>query len=156
MSMVVKDSNIMDEEIISFLRLQTNMTIAVAENNFPYCANCFYAFYKNENLLVFKSKPETIHVTIALKNRNVAGTIIPDSLNKSRIQGIQFTGYFLKPERKLFSSAKNTYYKKFPFAMVIPGELWAIELLTIKFTDSKAGFGKKMEWKREINSALVK
>ena len=148
---VIEKTMVMDEKIISFLKSQTNITLAVSENNIPNCANCFYAFSEKENLLIFKSKPETSHIKMALKNNKVAGTIIPDSLDKKRIQGIQFTGKFFQPMRELFSSAQNIYYKKFPYALVISGELWAIELHTIKFTDNKLGFGKKLEWKKSEN-----
>lgn len=138
----------MDERIISFIQAQTNMTIAVYENNIPYCANCFYALSEKENLLIFKSKPETNHIQMALKNKNVAGTIVPDSLNKTRIQGIQFSGIFFIPEGKDRSSANDIYYGKYPFAISISGEIWAIEIQSIKFTDNKFGFGKRLIWER--------
>ncbi len=153
MNDVIENLAVMDEKISSFLKSQTNMTLAVSENNIPYCANCFYAFSEKENLLIFKSKPETTHLKFALKNNKVAGTIIPDSLDKKRIQGVQFTGKFFQPKRELFSSAQNIYYKKFPYALIVSGELWAIELHSIKFTDNKLGFGKRMEWKKELNSS---
>jgi uncharacterized protein YhbP (UPF0306 family) len=147
MNEITETVEAMDEKIVAFLHSQTNMTIAVSDDNSPYCANCFYAFSEKENLLFFKSKPETTHIKIALKNNNIAGTILPNSMDKTRIQGIQFTGKFIQLDDDFFSSAKLIYYKKFPFAMPISGELWAIELVSIKFTDNKLGFGKRLEWK---------
>lgn len=118
----------MDKRIISFLQAHTTLTIAVSENDIPYCANCFYAYYESENLLLFKSKAETNHIRIALKNKNVAGTIVPDSPDKTRIQGVQFTGIFIQPEGNSLVRAKNIYYKKYPFAKFTNGIIWAIEL----------------------------
>ena len=148
MNDTIETTEVIDENIIAFLNSQTNMTIAVSDDDSPYCANCFYAFSKKENLLFFKSKPETNHIKLAIQSSNIAGTILPDSMDKTRIQGIQFTGRFIQLDYDFFSSAKLIYYKNFPFAMPIAGELWAIELLTIKFTDNKLGFGKRIEWKK--------
>ncbi|HLG34588.1 MAG TPA: hypothetical protein VI757_06865 [Bacteroidia bacterium] len=143
---------VMDERIISFLHAHTNLTIAVSENNIPYCANCFYAYSEKENLLIFKSKLETNHIRIALNNYYVSGTIVPDSLDKTRIQGIQFTALFIQPAMKVLTLARKIYYKKYPFAVGISGNIWAIELRTIKFTDNRLGFGKRLEWKGSENN----
>jgi hypothetical protein len=144
-----KEKNEMDERIRSFLSAQTNLTLAVSENDHPYCANCFYAFADKKNFLVFKSKPDTIHIALALKNDRVAGTITPDALDKTRIQGIQFTGKISRAAGEDLTTAKNAYYKKYPFALAFAGELWTIELNSIKFTDNKLGFGKKLEWRKD-------
>jgi uncharacterized protein YhbP (UPF0306 family) len=145
----VKEKNEMDERIRSFLAAQTNLTLAVSENDHPYCANCFYAFADKKNLLIFKSKPETTHIVLALKNDCVAGTITPDALDKTRIQGIQFTGKISQATGENLITAKNAYYKKYPFALTFAGDLWAIELHFLKFTDNKLGFGKKLEWRKD-------
>ena len=146
----MKEKNEIDERILSFLSEHTNLTLAVSENDHPYCANCFYSFSKKRNLLIFKSNPETTHITIALKNDKVAGTITPDKLDKTRIQGIQFIGKILHAKGDNLITAKNSYYKKYPFAIAFSGELWVIELHSIKFTDNKLGFGKKLGWKKII------
>lgn len=145
----VESENILDERIMSFLSSQTNFTLAVSDNNKPYCANCFYAYDVERNRLVFKSKPETTHISIALKNPHVAGTITPDALDKTRIQGIQFSGMIVRALEDQPEAAKTVYYKKYPFALVITGELWVIRLQNLKFTDNKLGFGKKLNWKNK-------
>ena len=145
----MKDSLEIDERIISFFKLHTNLTLAVSENDSPYCANCFYSFAEKKNLLIFKSNLDTTHISIALKNDKVAGTIIPDSLDKIRIQGVQFTGKISQAKEDDLTTAKNSYYKKYPFAIAFAGELWTIELHSIKFTDNKFGFGKKLLWSKD-------
>jgi hypothetical protein len=125
------------------------LTLAVSENDSPYCANCFYSFAEKKNLLIFKSNLETTHIEIALRNHKVAGTIIPDKLDKTRIQGVQFTGEICHAKGDNLTTAKNSYYKKYPFAIAFAGELWTIELHSIKFTDNKLGFGKKLAWRKD-------
>lgn len=138
----------MNERIISFLRKNTNLTLATSADNVPYCANCFYAYEEQHDLLIFKSSPDTNHIRQALQNRAVAGSITPDKLDAAKIQGVQFHGEFLEPENERLDSLRKTYYKKYPFAMAFPGSIWVIELTAIKMTDNTLGFGKKIEWKR--------
>ena len=145
----MNESKIVDERIISFIDSNTNLTLAVSENNKPYCANCFYAFDKENLFLVFKSKLSTNNIEIALKNSSVAGTIVPDSLDKLHVKGIQFTGKVKQADGENLSAAKKIYYLKYPFAMALPGELWIIELHTLKYTDNTLGFGKRLEWVKE-------
>jgi uncharacterized protein len=143
-----ENNNELDGRISSFLLSQTNFTLAVSENNKPYCANCFYAYDLESNRLIFKSKLETTHIVKALKNNCVAGTITPDLLDKTRIQGIQFEGVFFQVSGEKPDKAKSIYYKKYPFALTISGELWVIELGAIKFTDNIMGFGKNINWRK--------
>ena len=140
----------MEKIIESFLEKQKNLTFCTAKDNAPYCANCFYAFENENNLLVFKSDSNTQHIINALSNEKVAGTILPDIGKTGTIKGIQFTGNFIIPENDLKEKAKKKYYKKFPFASVVPGELWVIELTSIKMTDNTLGFGKKLHWEKTV------
>ena len=140
------ESKLVDERIVSFLKGNTNLTLATCSANIPYCADCFYVYEEKRNLLIFKSKPETYHIKQAKENRSVAGSITPDRLNAARIQGIQFCGSFLEPGKELEDPLKKAYYKKYPFALSFPGNIWAIELDYIKMTDNTLGFGNKIEW----------
>lgn len=137
-----------NERIISFLKQNTNLTIATCLNNIPHCANCFYSYDDERNILVFKSKSETEHIMQALENNLVAGSITPDKLDATKIQGIQFRGKFFEPKNEPLEILKRIYYKKYPFAMAFAGNIWAIELTYIKMTDNTLGFGKKIEWKK--------
>ena len=137
-----------NERIISFLKQNTNLTIATSGNNIPYCANCFFAYVEENNILIFKSKRETMHIKQALVNNNVAGSITPDKLDSTKIQGIQFQGIFIEPKNELLELLKKVYYKKYPFAFTFAGDIWAIDITYIKMTDNTLGFGKKIEWKK--------
>ncbi len=132
-----------DERITDFIFSHTCLTLAVAENNVPYCASCFYVYVPGMNILVIKSKKSTAHIRRALLNPRVAGAIVPDSLDMKRVQGIQFSGILFNLQESSCDAA-SMYYRKYPFAIAVPGELWGIELSSIKFTDHRLGFGKKL------------
>ena len=140
----------MDKKIQTFLVQERNLTICTAVDNIPYCANCFYSLIKEDNFLVIKSESSTKHISDALLNDKIAGTIVPDITKTGTIKGIQFTGKFIVPTNELLEKAKKEYYLKYPFSLVIPGDLWVIELLSIKMTDNTLGYGKKLHWQKEI------
>lgn len=138
----------MDKRMSSFIQEQKNLTFCTAVNNEPYCANCFYAFISEENVLVFKSSDTTQHILNALANNSVAGTIVPDLRKVGEIKGVQFAGEFSAASGDMLARAKTSYYTKNPMALVMKGELWCIRLTSVKFTDNTLGFGSKLSWER--------
>ncbi|EDM38568.1 hypothetical protein PBAL39_20885 [Pedobacter sp. BAL39] len=159
---MIENSLNMHEAISDFLQSQTVMTMATAIMDEPYCAPCFFAYNATHQVLVFKSDRETNHVKNALSNAQVAGSVLPDQLVKGRVRGLQFSGVLMNianpenpsaaaevhpPEAYItLADAKKSYYKKYPFALAIPGVIWIIRLHWIKFTDNTLGFGKKRIW----------
>ncbi len=138
------------EDILHFIKKQTAATIScMDENKRPYCFSAFYAWDEENYCLIYKSSAETKHSQLLLHNRYVAGTILPDKLNKLLVQGIQFEGVLLRSDDLLAKGASSSYHKRHPLAIVKPGELWVIQLTHIKMTDSTKGFGTKLRWQRE-------
>lgn len=136
-----------DNRIVSFVKSQTVFTLAVnLVNSPPYCAPCFYAYSETHNALVFKSSRDTKHIIGAIANSVVGGSILPDKLSAGKVKGVQFTGLFIEPKDDLLLSFQKVYYKKYPFAMAMSGDIWAVEFRTIKFTDNTLGFGTKLLW----------
>ena len=142
------NSPVLDESIEKFLLSHTVLSLATSVNNRPYCASCYYAFVPGENVLLFKSDPDTQHIEDALSNSQVAGTILPDKLEKTKIQGVQFSGTFRKAEGSIQRKAELTYLAKYPVATLFRGNIWIIELNRIKFTDNALLKGKKILWER--------
>jgi len=138
----------MDEHIATFLKEQTVVNFATSVNDIPYCASCYYAYVPGEELLVFKSDTDTKHIEDALKNSNVAGTVLPDKIITAKIKGIQFSGLFKAMEGSQGDKAKKAYLSKFPVAGLFRGTIWVIELSRVKFTDNTLVFGKKILWER--------
>lgn len=150
MKMKATESAQMDKKISAFIKAQTALTIATSVDSIPYCATCFYAYLEEENLLVFKSDAETRHISDALINNNVAGSILVDKTEIGKIKGIQFNGSFLSPKDAPLKDAQKAYYFKYPYAAAMKGDLWVIELTSVKFTDNTLGFGKKLIWEKII------
>lgn len=115
----------------------------------PYCFSCFFALNAEAGLLYFKSSAYSRHAVLMKKNPFVAGTILPDKLNKILIKGIQFEAIVLDGQQPLVKRTLGIYLKKHPLAFAIPGDVWTLQINKIKMTDSKLGFGKKINWERE-------
>jgi uncharacterized protein len=137
-----------DEKIIKFFRKHHVLTIATSVNNEPWCASCFYVYLEDENVLVFTTDPETRHGKEFLINKVVAGSVALETPIIGRIRGIQFQGVASEPEGELSEKARKAYLKRFPVAMLMETHLWIVELILIKMTDNRLGFGKKLIWKR--------
>ncbi|SHF03259.1 PNPOx family protein [Flavisolibacter ginsengisoli] len=142
----------MDPVIIRFMQRQTVASFTcIDEEGLPYCFTCFYAFDAENDCIYFKSSSSSKHAGLLQKNGNLAGSVLPDKLNVLAIQGIQFTGHIAT-----MSHGSSFYHKKFPMAVAMPGEVWTVCLDTIKMTNNKAGFGKKLTWNREEPLTLKK
>lgn len=137
-----------EKHIWSFISDQTVLNLATSAGDEPWCASCFFAFEETNKLLVFKSDKESRHIKEALKQGLVAGSILPDKLKVGKVRGVQYQGRMAEDE-VLFVAAKKRYYEKYPYAKVIPGDIWVIALSLVKLTDNTLGFGKKLIWHRE-------
>ncbi|MBX2960755.1 MAG: pyridoxamine 5'-phosphate oxidase family protein [Flavobacteriales bacterium] len=139
----------MDKKILSYIQKNKVLTIATCVDNQPYCAICFYVFDIENKVLIFLSDNVTRHISEALKNKQVAGTITTKVTTVAKIQGIQFTGEFINPDKLQANIFYDKYYEKFPFAKAKPSPIWGIKLTSIKMTDNTLGFGKKLLWEEK-------
>jgi uncharacterized protein len=140
----------MNEQIEKFIEKQRVANICcIDEDGTPYCFSCFFVFDKANACLYFKTSPSSHHSSLLENNHNVAGTVQPDKLNPLAIKGIQFKGKLLDAEDPKCRLAAAFYHHRYPFALAMPGQVKALQLDVIKMTDNSAGFGKKINWKRE-------
>ena len=102
----------MDKKIVKYISDNKVLTLATSINDVPYCANCFYVFDEEMKVLIFLSDNETRHISEAVKNKNIAGTINTDVVTVAKIQGIQFTGEFINPTEQQEETFYSMYYKK--------------------------------------------
>ncbi len=146
----------MTEKINEYIKQQSCANVCcIDDKGFPYCFSCFYAYNSNEGLLYYKSPVNTQHSKIISTNPLVAGTMLPDKLNKLQVKGMQFEGIVLPLDHPLTKNAAAHYYKKNPVAVAMPGEIWTIQINSLKLTDSSFGFGKKLAWHREKQEAVL-
>lgn len=141
----------MKDPIANYFTQQTAASICcIDEKGMPYCFSCFYAYNSKDHLLYYKSSRDTRHSILLMDKPQVAGTILPDKLQKLLVKGVQLEGILLAEEDPLTQNAAAQYYLKNPMAMAIPGIVWTIRIDNIKMTDSSIGFGKKITWQREL------
>ena len=143
--------NTINLNIARFIEKQNSVTICCTGNaGNPYCFSCYYAINLKDGLLYFKSSVEAYHSILLKENPVIAGTILPDSLNKLKIKGVQLTGELLNNQDALVKDAYILYHRKHPIALAIKGEVFTIRLDSIKMTDSARIFGKKIFWNRTV------
>ncbi len=138
-----------EKRITDFFKQHHVLTLATSASDLPWCANCFYVYLPEENLLAFTSDKHTRHVKEGILNRNVAGTVVLETGIIGKIQGIQFLGILEEPQGKLLEIVKNAYVRRFPVAMLMNTTMWIVQLTYIKMTDNRLGFGKKLIWEAE-------
>lgn len=144
-----------DKTIIQFLLNQNCATLCCIDAACkPYCFICFYALDSNKGILYFKSSANSQHAVIMKENPVIAGTVLPDKLNKLSVKGIQFEAEVLDCVASGVSDGMKDYFKKHPLALLMPGELWALQINHIKMTDNTLGFGKKIIWTRPESSQV--
>ncbi|GET32854.1 UPF0306 protein [Prolixibacter bellariivorans] len=135
-----------DKRIRDFITEHHVLTLATSQNGQPWCANCFYAYHEDENVLIFTSDDETRHIQEALANKQVAASIVLETSVVGKIRGLQMTGKLELPEGELAGKVKKRYLKKFPYAALMETKLWVLNIESMKMTDNRLGFGKKLFW----------
>ncbi|MDP1843843.1 MAG: hypothetical protein Q8K64_10515 [Sediminibacterium sp.] len=139
----------MNQQIFNFIQQNTCANICCINAIMqPYCFTCYYLFNSTEQLLYYKSTLDTAHSVNILAKSNIAGTILPDKLNKLKVKGVQFEGIVLDNANPMVKRASIAYHKKYPMALAVPGNVWVIQLNHIKYTNNALGFGKKLHWIR--------
>lgn len=123
------------------------MTLATSHENTPQACSLFYAYLPDEISFVVASDTATEHIQNVLQNEQVAGTIALETKTVGKIEGLQFKGEMTAAEDE---AAKRSYFDAFPYAKLLNPTLWRITPHRMKLTDNSLGFGKKLNWMREI------
>jgi uncharacterized protein YhbP (UPF0306 family) len=137
-----------EDRMVRFLHSHHVLTLATSSSNHPWCCQCFYVYVDHLCGLVFTSDRATRHITEALEQTRVAGSIVLETKTVGKIQGIQLEGHLTEPGGILLKETKTAYLKRFPVAVLMKTDLWFLELTAMKMTDNRLGFGKKLYWKR--------
>lgn len=139
----------MNEKIKAFIKKQHLLSLSVLEaesNVFEiYSASCYYAFDEHHLHLIFKSSQDSKHIRLCFLNPKVGIIIAQDSKKIGQIQGLQIKARFHESTQV----QKEIYYKRFPFARIGSGEIFALEILWAKYTDNKLLLSEKLIFMRE-------
>lgn len=144
-----------DQRILEFIGEHHVLTVACAERGGgePWCANAFYVFDRQEEAFIITSEMKTRHAQLFLENPQVAGSVVLETEEIGKIRGLQFTATVNRCEGGLFDRSKLLYLKRFPYAVLKGGEVWILRVDSLKYTDNRLGFGKKLLWKRDAGSS---
>ena len=133
--------------IETFIAKHHVMTLATSCENLPQACNLFYAYIGSITLFVVASDPETEHMRNVMQNPSVAGTIVLETKTVGKIEGVQFKGTM----REATAVEAAEYFRAYPYARVMAPKLWAVVPETMKLTDNRLGFGKKLTWTRTVS-----
>jgi uncharacterized protein len=140
----------MSHSIFSFLKEEKLLTICTSAGNIPHAAICYYVFDEQNMSLIFSSENKTTHIRNALINPNVSGTILSQKTRTGFAKGLQFSGTLAHHLESNNTNARSLYYKKFPIALTMKGDIWVIRLSKIKMTDNRAGYTRKLQWQEQL------
>jgi len=133
------------EEIVEFINTNRVATVCCVESGLPHCFNCLYAYLPELSAIVFKSSATTLHSAVMQQSVPVAGTIYYMDKTGFDTTGVQFYG---KVTGKIESvkNATKTYYKRYPFALLMPGEICVVAFDKLKFSKTTNGIKRKHTW----------
>ena len=139
-----------DQRILDFIAEHHVLTVACASREGElWCANAFYVFDPQETGFIITSEEKTLHARMFLDNPVVTGSVVLETEQVGKIQGLQFSGTVRRCDGGLFDRCRLLYLKRFPFAVFKGGEVWLLRPDRMKYTDNRLGFGKKLLWTRE-------
>jgi uncharacterized protein YhbP (UPF0306 family) len=144
------------QHIANFISQQSVASICcIGPEGDLHCFSCYYAYQEKQELLFFKTSDNSQHMQYLLVNPVLAGTILPDKLNKVVSKGIQFNGRLVSPGHAQGNDAQKFYHRRYPFALAMKGTVYTIRLDWLKMTDNSLGIGTKLVWDRR-HSPLLK
>jgi len=135
-------------QIIDFINEHHLLTLATSKGNTPYCCNVFYVYDVVNNQLIFSTDTQTKHAKDFTLNPNVAGSIALETKEVAKIQGVQLLGKITELKEEDLKAAKKQYLQAFSYARLMEIHLWAMQLVFIKMTHNRLGFGKKLVWEK--------
>ncbi len=126
------------------------MTLGTASEAGAYCAPVFYVWEQSRGIFIIKSSRSSRHFREAVASPFVAGSILPDIMEISRIYGLQFTGSCSDMEGlPEFGELENLYHRTYPEGRSIEGNFLIVNPSYFKLTDNRLGFGAKIIWKEK-------
>lgn len=138
----------LNKKAVAYIKKHMVFTLATCAENIPYCSTMTYAYMEEEHAFVFTSHKNTRHVAEVSANPVVAGNIVQDIRNFTRIQGLQFTGKMAQPQGDFLAKARKTYLKRYPLAVVADLDLWVVEMDFVKFTNNVMGVPSLIRWEK--------
>lgn len=131
------------QKITTFIAKHHVMSLATSDEESLSVCSLFYVYDEVNHTFVVASSEETTHIQHIGKNSSIAGNILLETKNIGEIKGLQFKGVFVALEDTFL---KQTYFKRYPYALALLPKLWQINVNYFKLTDNSLGFAKKIIW----------
>lgn len=135
-------------KIVSYLSSQASLSLCCIDDGVPYCCTCFYVLDVQRMALYFSSSLNTHHASVMLKIPQVAGTVADQTRSVTHLQGVQYQGRVRLLADDEEKRARHLFCTSYPIAKLKKAPMWEIMLTTLKMTNNKLGFGKKLLWSR--------
>ena len=127
--------------IETFIQKRHILTLSTQADTEVESCSAFYAYEPLLHSFVIASDEKTNHIQNALQNPKVALNIFLDTKEVGRIEGVQIKAT-LHPLQN--ATLKQSYFKRFPYAVAMQPTLWEIKPYWMKYTSNRLGFGKKL------------
>ena len=135
----------MDKRIKNFLKDEHLLCLSVCDENGVYPSSCYYVFCEENLSLCFKSDKDSKHIQLAKQNPKISANIHKDSKILGLLKGVQIKATF----RNATQCEEALYYKRFPFARLGNGEVFALVIDFAKYTDNKLLLKEKLTYIKE-------
>ncbi|MDD4655741.1 MAG: hypothetical protein WCR61_06170 [Bacteroidales bacterium] len=139
----------LDKRVVEFINEHHVIALTVTNGRDLWSWHSFYTYLEEENLFVITSESKTRHIQILLNggNSTVAGAIALETEKVGFIRGVQLRAVMERCSGAILNRYRLRYLKRFPYAVLVGGDLWTLKVTEVKFTDNRLGFGKKLLWK---------
>jgi uncharacterized protein YhbP (UPF0306 family) len=134
--------------IIDLLDSHHVVALAVADDVGPWVANCFYAFDAGAMALIVLTSTRTRHGRALLASRRLAGAVAGQPEAIADIRGVQFEATAERLAGGRRAAALCRFARRHPQAALLPTDIWALRLDSVKYTDNCIVFARKLHWAR--------
>ena len=137
------------KHIQCYISRQHVFSLFAFHNQIFWPASCYYVFDVENMSLILMTDPNSEHGQLMVNTPQIAGTVSAQTIEVSKIQGIQFVGKIEMLEGEKEQLARKAYCRRFPVALTAKLPVWQLHLQRVKMVDNTLGFGTKLHWVRE-------
>lgn len=143
-----------DKRVVEFINEHHVVALTVSDGKEIWSWHAFYIYLEEENLFVITSESKTRHIKMLLNGGSslVAGAIALETETIGLLRGVQLNAVMEICSGSFLNKYRLRYLKRFPYAVLVGGDLWTLKVTELKFTDNRLGFGKKLLWKASDNA----
>jgi len=134
--------------IVDLLEGHHVATLAIADEAGPWAASCFYAFDAATMTLIVLTSTNTRHGRALLASPRLAGSVAGQPAAIADIRGVQFEATAKRLAGVRRAAALGRFARRHPQAAVVPTDVWALRLDSVKYTDNRIVFARKLHWSR--------